>query len=345
MRFSTFHVGQIRPGVSAADDLAAVIDDAVLAEELGFDACWVAEHHFTPYGAFGSPTAVLAAMAMRTSRIRLGSGIVIMPLQHPIRLAEELALVDNLSRGRLIAGVGPGLSPRDFRGFAVSLDERRERFTEGVELMRRCWTEPVVTFHGRHYSVEGVSVYPRPLQRPHPPIVHAATKPESQVRAAELGRPILIGRLGEEGAFESIQRYVQTRRAAGHDEATIVKALELCGVLRHIVIAETRAEAWRIARAAAAQYLSVAADLQVTPAQPPLQPETPDELIERGVLVGSADDILDQIDRLHAIGVRHLICWFDWGGLDRQFVQQSMRWFAERVMPEHAPRTPIALAV
>lgn len=345
MRFSTFHVGQVRPGVSAAEDLADAIESAVFAEELGFDVCWVAEHHFTPYGAFGSPTPVLAAMAMRTSRIRLGSGIAIMPLQHPIRLAEELALVDNLSRGRLIAGVGPGLAARDFRGFSIALDERRDRFTEGVELMRRCWTEPVVNFHGRYFSVEGISVYPRPFQRPHPPIVHAATKPESQVRAAELGRPILIGRLGEDGAAESIQRYVRARRAAGHDEATIVKALELCGVLRHIVIAETSAEAWQVARAAAEQYLSVAADLQVTPAQPSAQPETPDELIERGVLVGSADAILDQIDRLHAIGVRHLICWFDWGGLDRQFVRQSMRLFAERVMPEHAPLTPFALAV
>jgi alkanesulfonate monooxygenase SsuD/methylene tetrahydromethanopterin reductase-like flavin-dependent oxidoreductase (luciferase family) len=345
VRFSTFHVGQLRPGISAADDLSEAIENAVLAEELGFEVCWVAEHHFTPYGTFGSPTPVLAAMAMRTSRIRLGSGIAIMPLQHPIRLAEEFALIDNVSRGRLIAGVGPGLAPRDFRGFAVDLDQRRDRFTEGVELMRLCWTEPVVRFHGRYFDVEGISVYPRPFQQPHPPIVHAATKPESQVRAAELGRPILIGRLGEEGAYESIQRYVQARRAAGHDEATILRSLDLCGVLRHIVIAESSEEAWRIAYRTAEQYLAVAADLQIVPTQPPQRPEEPEELIERGVLVGSPDEISEQIDRLHAIGVRHLICWFDWGGLDRQFVRESMQLFAERVMPEHAPLTPIALAV
>ena len=344
MRFSTFHVGQVRPGTSAADDLASVIEQVELAESLGFDACWVAEHHFTPYGTVGNPTAVLAALAVRTSRIRLGSGIAIMPLHHPIRLAEEFALVDHLSRGRLIAGVGPGLAPRDFRGFAVSLDERAGRFSEGVELMRRAWTMPVLSFQGKYFQVEGVTVYPRPYQQPHPPIVHAATKPESQARAAQLGRPILIGRLGEEGAAAAIQRYVAARRAAGHDELTILRALELCGVLRHVVIAEQSAEAWRIAFRAAEQYLSVAADLQIVPA-PPEERETPEELIERGVLVGSPEEINEQIDRLHAIGVRHLICWFDWGGLDRAFVRAAMQLFAERVLPEHAPLTPIALAV
>ncbi|MFN8533560.1 MAG: LLM class flavin-dependent oxidoreductase [Dehalococcoidia bacterium] len=345
MRFSTFHVGQVRQGISAAEDLSAAIDNAVLAEALGFEVCWVGEHHFTPYGTFGSPTPVLSAMAMHTSRIRLGSGIAIMPLSHPIRLAEEFALVDNLSRGRLIAGVGPGLSPRDFRGFAVDLEERRGRFTEGVELMRQCWINPSVTFHGDYFDVEAISVYPRPYQKPHPPIVHAATKPESQIRAAELGRPILIGRLGDDGAYESIQRYVQTRRTLGHDELTIARALDLCGVLRHILIAESSEEAHQIAQRTAHQYLSVAADLQIVPAQPPQRQEDPEELIDRGVLVGSPEEVIEQIDRLHAIGVRHLICWFDWGGLDQQFVHQSMRLFAERVMPEHAPLTPIALAV
>src|SRR5438552_474880 len=108
------------------------IEDAVLAEQLDFEYCWVAEHHFSHYRLFGSLTMAMAVIATRTHRIKIGSAVAVVPLHHPLRLAEEFAMVDVLSNGRLVAGVGPGFSPLEFEGYERSTDERRDRFHEGI---------------------------------------------------------------------------------------------------------------------------------------------------------------------------------------------------------------------
>lgn len=343
MRFSTFHVGHLTAGSSATETLQGIIDDAVLADQLGFDTCWVAEHHFTPYGTVGWPAVVLSAIAMRTANIKLGSGIAVLPLHHPLRVAEDLAVVDVLSGGRLIAGVGPGLAARDFHGFGIDMDERRGRFIESLEILRQCWTEPEVRFAGQHWQINGVSILPKPVQQPHPPLVIAATKPESQAAAARASRPILIGRLGDDFAYESLHYYVGIRREEGHSEAEISRALELCGVLRHISIDLDRGRAYEQAIRAAETYIALSDDLGAYPPDPgQASREAPADFLERGALVGTPDDIMDHLDALHAIGVRHIICSFDWGGLDRQTVQQTMKLFAREVFPLFAPIPTLA---
>ncbi|MCS7002003.1 MAG: LLM class flavin-dependent oxidoreductase [Dehalococcoidia bacterium] len=332
MLFSTFHFAQLAAHQTAPAVLDAIVADAVLAEELGFDACWVAEHHFSPYGIVGAPTLLMAAIAMRTRAIKIGSAVAVMPFHHPLRLAEDFALIDNLSNGRVVAGIGPGFAPVEFAGFGQPVEQRRDRFLEGVELLQRAWEEPVVNFHGVYYRANNVTVYPRVVQQPRPLIVQAATKVESRATAARLGRPILIGRLGFDDARDAIAHYVFTRREAGHEELAIVRALDWCGVLRHVCVAETESEARRLALRASEVYLPMAAGLGLPPAIA-ADTEEPESFLARGAIVGTPEHVADQIAALFRIGVRHLICAFDWGGMDRGAVHQSMHLLAERVMP------------
>lgn len=346
MRFSTFHNAQLIGERDETSTINWAVEDAVLAEQLNFEYCWVAEHHFSRYGLLGSPTIAMAVIAGRTSRIKIGSAVAVVPLHHPLRLAEEFALVDVLSGGRLVAGVGPGFSPLEFEGFEISTDERRDRFHEGIEIIRRAWTEDTVDFDGAFYKINGMQSFPKPIQRPCPPIVHASTKPESQAYAARLGRPILLGRLGDETAHEDLLHYASVRREAGHTEADITRSLELCGVLRHVYISNDREEAWRTATEAAGRYLPHAARLGLPSrltADPQVQ-ETPEDLLERGAIVGTPDDVIDQLGYLHSLGVRHLMCWFDWGGIEHERVVEAMRIFASDVMPLFAPAAPPAFA-
>lgn len=333
MRFSTFHVGQMDSHLSVTDVIQNTVEDAVLAESLGFDTVWVAEHHFSGYGVFGRPTIVLGAIASQTSRIRLGTGVTVLPFSHPVRLAEELALLDQISKGRAIAGVGPGFAPVEFNGFNLPLEDRRDRFFEALHVMVRAWTEDTFTHTGRFVSVKNIEVFPKPYQKPYPLLAHAATKAESQIFAAKHGRPILLGRTGDEGVYVGISRYIQTRQDERHPEKDILDSLEYCGVLRHIVVSDDGAKARREALAAAHRYVSLAN--KMVSSLDFLEAEDPEDLLERGAIVGTPDEVMGEIDHLSQLGVRHLICWFDWGGLPRSVVQESMQAMAERVMPNY----------
>src|SRR3990170_3634547 len=139
-------------------------------EELGFDQIWLTEPHFIDYGLSVDPATLAAAAASRTRRIRIGLAAAILPFHHPLRLAEQLALVDILAHGRLDVGVGRGNRPAEFAGYGVPQVESRERFEETVEVMRRAWTEERVSFRGRFFTLDDVRVIPKPVQTPHPPL-------------------------------------------------------------------------------------------------------------------------------------------------------------------------------
>jgi alkanesulfonate monooxygenase SsuD/methylene tetrahydromethanopterin reductase-like flavin-dependent oxidoreductase (luciferase family) len=166
-----------------ADDDRASIEEALreveLAEELGYDSVWLAEHHFGGIGMIGAPSVYAAAIAQRTTRIRIGYGVAVVPLHQPLRLAEEISWVDHLSGGRIIVGFGAGFDERDFAGFGVPLGERHERLREGIGVIRRALTDGTVR--------------PRPLTRPHPPFYRAAASAESMREAIADGMPVLFG--------------------------------------------------------------------------------------------------------------------------------------------------------
>ena len=161
------------------------------AEDLGFDYLWAPEHHFTEYGFCASPLLTLAAMATVTKRIRLASGVVVLPFNDPVRIAEESAMVDLMSDGRLELGVGRGFQPVEFRGFGVDPAHSSEIFDEALQIIERAWTRETVAFAGKHFNIAEHVVRPKPLQQPHPPIWLAAVTAPSFELAGTRGYNLL----------------------------------------------------------------------------------------------------------------------------------------------------------
>jgi alkanesulfonate monooxygenase SsuD/methylene tetrahydromethanopterin reductase-like flavin-dependent oxidoreductase (luciferase family) len=175
MKFGLFYQLPCATTQDAATRYQETIEQIVYAEELGFDTAWLAELHFNPlFSIMPAPLLVAAALAQRTTRIRLGTAVLLLPLQHPVRTAEEAAVVDLLSQGRLDLGVGRGMIAIHFQGFNVPREESRERFEEALTIITHAWTREVFQFDGKYYHVPETAVVPKPMQKPHPPLRIAA---------------------------------------------------------------------------------------------------------------------------------------------------------------------------
>jgi alkanesulfonate monooxygenase SsuD/methylene tetrahydromethanopterin reductase-like flavin-dependent oxidoreductase (luciferase family) len=171
MKFALSFLCEQPPWQGQRAALKDAIDQAAYADALGFDAVWIAEHHFSEYGVAPDVAVLAAALLPRVTRMRIGTAVTILPFNHPIRTAESFAMVDVLSDGRLDFGVGRGYQPAEFSGFGVPMEESRARFDEALEVVRRAWTEDRTTFEGRFFTVRDVRVLPKPVQKPHPPIL------------------------------------------------------------------------------------------------------------------------------------------------------------------------------
>src|SRR5436190_6893941 len=199
-------VFQLLPRGRAATD-REVVEQALwevdFAERHGFESVWVTEHHFSGYGSIGVPSVYAAGIAQRTRRIRIGYGVAVVPLHHPLPLAEEISWVDHLSEGRVLVGVGPGFSAFEFGGFGVPVNERHARFLEGFEIVRRALVEPEITFEGKR-----ITLRPRPYTRPHPRFYWASTSDQSLRKAGAEEMPILFGREPITELAERLKRYL-----------------------------------------------------------------------------------------------------------------------------------------
>lgn len=179
------------PGTNLPTMVDELIAEAQQAERSGFDSFLVTEHHQEPAGYLPSPFPLVAAIAARTSTLRVGTGIAILPLYHPIRVAEDGAVLDIISKGRFILGVGMGYQPGDFAAFGLQVKDRVSLFEEGIEIVRRAWTEEKVNFVGKRFTLVNASVTPKPVQRPHPPIWVGGVGDEAMKRAGRWGDALL----------------------------------------------------------------------------------------------------------------------------------------------------------
>lgn len=187
MKFGLTFAPYTTGGLTAEEAFRRNVEQIQLAEACGFDAAFISEHHFLDNEMFPSPMIALAFLAAVTSKIRLGTGVLLLPLHDPVRAAEDAAVLDRISGGRFILGIGQGYRPEEFDGYRRSLRDRRSLMREGALLIRRLWTESDVTFRGEHYRVKGVNLTPKPLQKPSPPIWVAAKKRRAVELAAEIG--------------------------------------------------------------------------------------------------------------------------------------------------------------
>ena len=223
MRFGTYYFFQAAPGLSHAEVVHRELEQMEWTEELGFDAIWLTEHHFIDYGLSVDPATLASAAASRTRRIRIGLAAAILPFHHPLRLAEQMALIDIISRGRLDVGVGRGNRPAEFTGYHVPQQESRERFDEAVDIMLRAWTEDHFSHAGRFFTIEQARVIPKPWQQPHPPMYQVCASKDGIENTAARGWPmlnsILFGPLEQLAA--SRDTYVDTLRKHGRTEAEV----------------------------------------------------------------------------------------------------------------------------
>ena len=219
MEFGVFHQFPSLPGRSDADTFAEAFGQIDAAEELGLDVIWLSELHFDPQrSVLSAPLSIASAIAARTRRIKIGTAVQVLPLCHPLRLAEEGATVDQISRGRLIFGVGRSGLPRTYEDYGVSYAESRDRFAEVLEIVKQAWSQPAVNYDGKYYSFHNIAVTPKPYQQPYPSIRIAAASPDTYPAVGARGLPILINaRLGTFSEFApAVREYREAYEAAGH---------------------------------------------------------------------------------------------------------------------------------
>jgi alkanesulfonate monooxygenase SsuD/methylene tetrahydromethanopterin reductase-like flavin-dependent oxidoreductase (luciferase family) len=219
MEFGMFHEFQALPGESAAQSFANSLAQVDAAERWGLDAMWLAELHFAPErSVLASPLILAAAIAERTQRMKIGTAVQVLPLCHPLRLAEEVATVDQLSHGRLIFGVGRSGFANTYATYGVDYAESRERFIETLEIVKRAFTEERFSHKGKYFAYDNVRLAPKPWQTPWPEIRVAAASPDTYVEVATLGHPIFVAaRIGNLSELAPLVRsYREAWKAAGH---------------------------------------------------------------------------------------------------------------------------------
>lgn len=303
---------------------AELLEQAVAADELGFESFWVAEHHFHEYGGIPRPPVWMSAAAARTCRIRLGAGVVVLPFDNPLRSAEDYAMLDVLSGGRLHLGVGSGYLQHEYAGFGVDMAEKRERFEEALEVLLKAWRGERFSHEGRHYTVKDVQLNVVPLQKPRPPISIAILTNDRAAVVGSQGFPIMMIPYATTERIEELSDTVAAFRSAflgargKPGEATIHFAL-------HTHCGETTADARREARAPLDRYVRTRLYAKQ---------RSFDSLIEKNLLaIGDAEEVVRVARLYEAAGMTHFLVLNNFGGMEHRLVLRSMERIARDVMP------------
>jgi probable F420-dependent oxidoreductase len=298
------------------------------AEEAGFESIWLGEHHNNPI-LYPAPLIGLAAVASRTRSIRLGTGVLLLPLYHPVMVAEEGAMVDMISGGRLILGLGAGYAPEEFAAFGYSLKERGSRLEEGASLLHRLWTEENVTHRGRHYRVDNASVAPRPVQRPRPPIWFGAWVEPAIRRAARLGDAWFVGPSANLDEIAPCARlYQEACSETGKGEGQVA-------LFRYVFVAESTNQA---ISSAGSPFIEAFESMYFRWPHPvvkrPAGRLTIERLAEERIILGDPRTCVEDIIRYrNKLDVKHLVCRFSVPGIPREACQNSLDLFTREVMP------------
>jgi alkanesulfonate monooxygenase SsuD/methylene tetrahydromethanopterin reductase-like flavin-dependent oxidoreductase (luciferase family) len=342
MRFGTFSYNQARPWVQERQAFEELLDQILLTERLGFAEAWFAEHHHSDYGMLASPNLIIASLAHRTQRLRLGNLVNALPLHDPMRLAEECAILDILTGGRLNVGLGRGV-PRDDLKHGLDRETAQARFEEGVEILMRAWTEDTFTYAGKAWNYIDISCRPRPIQQPHPPIYYGATSPESPAIVARRGWNLALSRQPLANCARAIKAYRAERTAlglAGRGDAIMV---------RDVYVADTDEQAWAEATPEITRFWQLAADNVwrrdgITTDDLPRLTErfayfpgglSVSRLEEWGTsLIGSVETVIKKARAMIEVAQPDsLVGMFSFGGLSHSRVTRSIELFATRVMP------------
>jgi len=306
------------------------LEEVTRGEELGFDSVWMEEHHSVTNHYWPSPLTILAGFASRTSKVMLGTDILVSAFYHPVRLAEDVALLDVMSKGRMTLGIAIGYKPDEFALYGVDLEKRGARFEEQLAIVKGLWTEERVTFKGRYYTVEG-RLEPKPITRPHPPIWIGGWGDLTLRRAATLADNWIPGPTADlRRLLAGKKSFLDNRAAAGKSAAPADWPLT-----RDVIIADTDRQARQLAEehimvAYRREYAggwrhpfidaSIATDL--------------DKLMEDRFLVGGPDEVVPKVRRfVEQYGMTHLICRLFFPGMPHRHIMRELELIAREVMP------------
>jgi alkanesulfonate monooxygenase SsuD/methylene tetrahydromethanopterin reductase-like flavin-dependent oxidoreductase (luciferase family) len=339
MRLGVFLFHESRNPSLDGQVISEAIHEAQLAEQQGMDAVFLAEHHFDGNCVYVDPPTFASALAMATSRIKIGFAVLQTSLYHPLRMAEQLSLIDNLSKGRLIVGLGRGslVNTHEYSGYEIDPASAQERFEEIEKILIQCWTNEKVVHSGKYWNFEIPMLRPRPFTKPYPQILRSVASEASLAAQARQGRPVIMAAATAKGAARNIATYRTAAREAGFSIDAIDQAIAACWVARTVVLAPTDQEAndvglpyfrqMQIYRAAQSTAFEARA------AKANAQPSLP-------VLCGSPDSMLDDFVQLRDTGIGGVIVRFRTGPMPAEFSTRALRLFMKHIAPEIGERVP-----
>lgn len=318
------------------------LDLILLSEKLGYDSVWLGEEHFYSFGICPSPQMFLTAVARETSRIRLGTAISLLPFENPLRKAEDFAMLDLLSNGRLNFGVGRGIIPAHFAGFAVDPHESRARYEESLAIIRQAWTQDTFSYKGKFWQVPSLSLAPKPVQKPHPPIYRGTLSPESFDGAAAAGDhafvvPWLSAPIPE--MKKRVDRYRTLVKEHGHAPTRMTAIFFLFIDPDYQVAMRDGIETTRNYTQLITSFVPEVT-MKALRADDPLKTfldfilTMPDELEERAI-VGTPADCRRRLAELNReLGLDQVAFYFHAGARDPKRARHNIELFAHEVMPE-----------
>jgi probable F420-dependent oxidoreductase len=344
VKFGLFFAFQVVPGTGVPLDepYRDMLDCLPRAEELGYESAFVASHHVQPDGWCPSPLVALAAAAARTERMRLGTGALLVPLYAPFKLAEDVAVLDNLSGGRIVLGVAPGYVSEEFSAHDVPRDERVARMEEALDLLQAAWTREQFSFEGRFFKVEPeTTLAPKPLQQPHPPIWYAVSAARSLRRAAKRGCVLLPSPRHE--LFELAEHF------RVYDEACAAEgfAPDERPVIREVFVADSHERAEELAAPGIEYLFRELYGAKSAQGERPLRTDSGElitdkrqvdfESLKNRFIIGDPDYAIRQIERYRdELGATELICWMHVPGVTGADAMRSVELVAREVMPAFA---------
>jgi len=341
IKFGTFLLMQSPSARSSQEIYSRAIDIAQAAETLSFRNVWLAEHHFSTYGYLSRPAQLATFIAAKTTRLRVGTAVIVVPLHHPLVIAEEIATLDQLAGGRVDIGLGRGYQHYEFERLGLELDSARSRWEESFDVILKAFGGEPFSYDGKLFKIPETSVFPQPLQQPHPPIWVTAQSPESIEATVRRGFNVLTGGFGV-----PLERMGEFRRLFDRLVAEAKPARELeVGVQRAVYVTDSDADA-RAAAEEARWNMRVTLSLRnhyervergraiAVPA--PKEPDI-DDLLDRYLVIGTPDTCIRQIKRIQElVGITHFNCSFWFGDLEHPRILRSMELFAREVMPAFA---------
>jgi alkanesulfonate monooxygenase SsuD/methylene tetrahydromethanopterin reductase-like flavin-dependent oxidoreductase (luciferase family) len=356
MKFGLFMLNDKPPGMSDAESYANALEQCRVADELGYDVLWLGEHHFAPYGTVADTLVFAAAVSQVTKTIQIGTAVVVPIFNHPVRVAEQVAMVDVLSGGRFILGVGRGYQSREFAGFGVPQDQSKVRFRECMQIVEGLLTHENFSYQGQFWSVEDLTIAPQPLRKPPElPIMYAVSRsPDSYEFVAEFDYTPFIGNpySVDPGVATGRQLYVDALTKFGKGDQIKERLDRSWGMLGDVFAWETSQEAaekhhvsWGVGNSHLWNYARVVEEGEELPEDYKafegwmdwLKAGTYEDMLESPFsLVGSPDLIVERLHKIHELyGLGNFIIWMNRGGATPQKdMLHNMEVFAEKVMPQ-----------